>query len=162
VMLSESRHATGHAVGTNPHGPEWARWLDFLHQVGTPGQPLKLVAGDYSKFDGMIDCHLMRNLIESAYETMVYHGMPDEHQNCFQSIAEDLCFPNVLVHDAVYILQRGEPSGSPGTAPLNSEINKWMLTLAFLSITRDYLPGSVLFLTFKTMYVLSFTATTLY
>jgi len=149
VMLSANRFKLGHCVGLNPHGNEWAMMLNFLAENVEPGTNMHIVAADYSKFDGMLDASVFRELVMSLEDAMVYHGMSKDHHGCFKSIVEDLTHAHVVVFDGMYQLLRGEPSGSPGTAPLNTEMNKWMLALAFLEVMREQKPDEATLSTFK-------------
>jgi len=132
AALGHNRVQIGHGVGTNCTSMDWAVWYHKLTQFG--GQ---IIAGDHHAFDGMVSPQVFGMLFDVIADWNVMNGMPESHRGCIECLKQDHIHANVLVKDAIYSLFKGEPSGSPSTAPFNTEYNRCLMLLAFLGLAEE-------------------------
>lgn len=125
-----------HAIGINPDSMEWTELVHYLSEKGS-----KIITGDYSNFGACVNSVFVsmcgRN-IQSWYEWL---GASPEH--CEQVgllMNEEIANPLHLCEDIVYRTINGIASGSPITAELNSEVNKALIRLVYLTLACQHNP----------------------
>lgn len=135
LFLSGYRAATvfsQHGIGINPDSPQWTMLADYLLEVGD-----NIVTGDYSNFGPTLSSQLVSAVFDDVVEWHRINGASEEHLYHLQWILEnEIMNPLHLCKNLVYQTINGIPSGSPITAELNSEVNKYYIKCAFLLIVR--------------------------
>jgi len=133
LFLSAYRSATiygQHGIGINPDSVEWTYLAQYLLEVGN-----NIVVGDYSNFGPTLSSQVVVHIIEDILYWHEINGAKEDHILHLRSLLEnEILNPIHLCENLVYQTVNGIASGSPITAELNSEANKYYVKLAFLEI----------------------------
>nr|WKV33205.1 MAG: RNA-dependent RNA polymerase [Riboviria sp.] len=125
------------SVGINPLGQPWTHLRKRLKKVSS-----KIIAGDYSKFDGMMPGSILMDVAEVINDWYRKNSKetPEEiERGCKARVGLVLAFIHkyVLSTNVVYQTKQGMPSGAPITAPLNSLVNELYLTMAIYELAKE-------------------------
>lgn len=123
-----------HGIGINPDSLDWTKLAQYLLEVGN-----NIVTGDYSNFGPSLSSQLV---VESISDIIYWHEMNhaplDLIRNLKLILENEIVNPLHLCNNLVYQTVNGIASGSPITAELNSEVNKYYIKLAFLLLVDKY------------------------
>nr|UCS96409.1 MAG: polyprotein [Iflaviridae sp.] len=136
LFLSAYRSATiyaQHAIGINPDSVEWTSLARYLLGVGN-----NIVTGDYSNFGPTLSSQIVSAVIDDILYWHQMNGASGHHLSHLQILLEnEILNPFHLCQNVVYQTINGIASGSPITAELNSEVNKYYIKIAFLLLVRQ-------------------------
>ncbi|AQP31135.1 polyprotein [Bat iflavirus] len=122
-----------HGIGINPDSYDWTRLANYLREVGD-----NIVTGDYSNFGPTLSSQVVAACIRDIIAWHKLYGASSAHiTNLEQILENDILNPWHLCGDLVYQTLNGIASGSPITAELNSEVNKYYIKLAFLILNKQ-------------------------
>lgn len=113
AYLARTRILNEACIGTNVYSRDWEELANFLSIFGKES----IAAGDFKNFDGTI---LIRVFAQLCYIINQIYGDSEQNQKVREVIFEILMKSLHLIHDFVYQMSHGQPSGNPGTASLNS------------------------------------------
>lgn len=121
--LMENRIDNEVSIGTNVYSSDWAKTAKKLKSKGK-----KVIAGDFSTFDGTLNSCLMAKFVDLANE--FYDDGPEN------ALIRKVLFTDVynsvhLCDGTVYMMTHSQPSGNPATTPLNCFINSMGLRITF-------------------------------
>jgi len=121
-----NRIMNGSAVGINPYSMEWTHLVNHL------GKGRRIIAGDFSNYDG----HLPYELMKCFYEHVVsWYGMDQEDANHVREVLfEDVCNSRHVLNGVIYEWIGSNSSGNPLTTVLNTYCNNVLLSYATLQI----------------------------
>nr|AWS06671.1 polyprotein [Maize-associated retrovirus 1] len=129
--MMANRFKTKMAVGIARDGKEWSALHSYLAQVGS-----NLVCLDYSNFGPSFSAQVFDKVIEVICAWHEYQGFSGEHVQQLRMILLEHQQCRHIARDAIYKTTAGSPSGSPGTAILNSEVNIFYIMMAWKQITN--------------------------
>lgn len=136
LFLSGYRSASvvaQHGIGINVDSIEWTKLANYLLEVGD-----NIVTGDYHNFGPTLSSQIVCACIEDILYWHEMNGADQEHLDDLQYILEnEIANPFHLCGNVVYQTLNGIASGSPITAELNSEVNKYYIKLAFLKLVHQ-------------------------
>lgn len=121
--LMENRISNEVSIGTNVYSRDWGKTARHLQSRGK-----KVIAGDFSTFDGTLNSCLMDKFVDLANE--FYDDGPEN------ALIRRVLFTEVynsvhLCDRTVYMMTHSQPSGNPATTPLNCFINSMGLRICF-------------------------------
>lgn len=114
------------AVGIDPYSPEWTTLKEELSKISS-----KLVAGDYSKFDGSLHgdiIYMCADIITDWYGDGKYL----ERRALFETIIHT----DMINMNVVYRKNHGNPSGVSLTVVINNLANMFYMGLAWLLLAE--------------------------
>jgi hypothetical protein len=123
-----NRHHNGIAVGVNPFAEEWNLLASLLNQKGK-----KVVAGDFSNFDGSLNSQVLWSIFHNIYIPWIKDKIDlseKEYRICF-GLWSHLVHSVHIFGDNVYQWTHSQPSGNPMTAILNSIYNNFIIRYAW-------------------------------
>lgn len=129
------------SIGINPTSEEWTHLYRRLVKRGKN----RIIAGDYSGWDGSVT----RSMMEAAIEVInQWYNDSDENQTIRQNIGEVLIDTQLLVGYSIFQKRKGMPSGCAITTELNSLMNWILLVSCFKALEpkleyRDHLELAV-------------------
>lgn len=127
--VMENRIDNGIAVGINPYSLEWTKLAHRLQKYGD-----RLVAGDFSNFDGSL---MMQVLMKILFSINEWYGGSDEDALVRATLWEHICNADVLVQGHVIRQTHSQPSGNPLTVIINSLFNLIIMRVAYLLLKRE-------------------------
>lgn len=128
--LMENRIDNEVSIGTNVYSRDWTKTAHKLMEKGE-----KVIAGDFSGFDGSLHTAMMLKFVEIANEFY-----DDGEENALVRLVLMLEIINsVHICDrSVYQMTHSQPSGNPATTPLNCLINSLGLRMCFSYLAKKY------------------------
>lgn len=149
---AKNRISNSIAVGTNPSSPEWSLIAQRLMEKGD-----KVIAGDYSNFDGTLPCQLVlagTEIITDWYihhwDEVISHGgniicgreleQDEFREYCMKLYYECVHHLHIMNYEngtLLYNVRNGIPSGCPVTAILNSIVNHMALAYCWMKLHKD-------------------------
>lgn len=118
------------AIGANVYyHEEWTELYSFIMQFGEH----RAIGGDYSSYDArqptMVISSALSILMELAWTSGNYTSVD---MQAMESICTDIIYPNILMDNFVYRLNRGgHISGNPLTTMINSIVNCLQIRMAY-------------------------------
>ncbi len=121
------------AVGVDPFSMDWTVIFRRITTVGKSGFGI-----DYENFDGLTDADLMILLTIEVNKWYKVHdpNWTEEDDNVRLTLASDCVHSLVLVGCLMLWKKKGNPSGNPGTAVINTKVNVCYARLALLAVLR--------------------------
>lgn len=119
--LMENRINNEVSVGTNVFSQDWAKTVRKLQQKGQ-----KVIAGDFSTFDGSLNVCMMKKFVCAANEFY-----SDGNDLIRLVLMDDVINSAHICGDAIYLWTHSQPSGNPATTILNCFINSMGLRMCF-------------------------------
>lgn len=120
------------AVGITPESMEWTRLYQYLSEKSS-----QCVAGDFRNFDGCIHPDLIEMFVNCVNN---WYNDGEDNAAVRKVLILEIIHTCHLVENLVYMSHKGNPSGNPLTAVLNTVVNYFIMLLIFLEIY----PGSTL------------------
>lgn len=127
--LMENRITNEVSIGTNVYSQDWSKTVRKLSKFGK-----KVIAGDFSTFDGSLNVCIMEKFAEMANE---FYDDSDEDQLVRKVLLMDVYNSIHICNDSVYMTTHSQPSGNPATTPLNCFINSMGLRMCFDICARE-------------------------
>jgi len=121
--LMENRIQNEVSIGTNVYSRDWTKTARKLQMKGD-----KVIAGDFSGFDGSLHTAMMIKFVEIANE--FYDDGPENALVRLVLMLEIINSVHVC-DESVYQMTHSQPSGNPATTPLNCLINSLGLRMCF-------------------------------
>lgn len=121
--LMENRITNEVSIGTNVYSQDWNKTVRKLKQMGN-----KVIAGDFSTFDGSLNVCIMEKFADIANE--FYNDGP-ENALIRHVLLMDVYNSVHICGESVYMMTHSQPSGNPATTPLNCFINSMGLRMCF-------------------------------
>jgi hypothetical protein len=121
--LMENRIENEVCIGTNVYSQDWKKLAKHLMKRGR-----KVVAGDFSNFDGTLNTLIMTKFADMANE--FYNDGP-ENALIRQVLMTDVINSVHLCDGFIYMMTHSQPSGNPITTPLNCLVNSMGIRICF-------------------------------
>jgi hypothetical protein len=121
--LMENRITNEVSIGTNVYSRDWTKTAKKLQEKGE-----KVIAGDFSGFDGSLHTGMMIKFVEIANE--FYDDGPENALIRLVLMLEIINSVHVC-DKSIYQMTHSQPSGNPATTPLNCLINSLGLRMCF-------------------------------
>lgn len=121
--LMENRITNEVSVGTNVYSQDWSKTVRKLCKFGN-----KVIAGDFSSFDGSLNVCIMERFAHLANE---FYDDGPENALIRIVLLLDVINSVHICNDFVYLWTHSQPSGNPATTILNCFINSMGLRLCF-------------------------------
>jgi hypothetical protein len=127
--IMENRIFNEQSLGTNVKSHDWGKTAKYLSSKGP-----KVIAGDFSCFDGTLNSGIMSRYVEVA--NAFYDDGPEN------ALIREVLFKEVYnsVHMSeglLYGMNHSQPSGNPSTTCLNSFYNSVSMRMVYLLCARD-------------------------
>lgn len=116
------------AVGTNVWSTDWNKIADHIKTFP------HVVAGDFANFDGTVQFPLFSRIVDIVN---AFYSDSARNQQVRKIIWGIICRSKHILHDFVYAVSHGQPSGNPGTAPKNSIYVSLALRYIWYSVFRN-------------------------
>lgn len=129
--LMENRIQNEVSIGTNVYSQDWAKTVRKLQQKGK-----KIIAGDFSTFDGSLNVCIMKYFAKMANEFY-----KDGNDLIREVLMDDVINSIHICGDSVYQWTHSQPSGNPATTPLNCFINSMGLRMCFERLSERFNVG---------------------
>jgi len=113
-------------VGINCYTDEWTKLAMRLREGGP-----KVIAGDFSNFDGSLLIDILREICEKINE-----WYDDNHKLIRTVLFEEICNGIHSCRGHVYRWTHSQPSGNPLTVIINSIFNSIVMRMAFVKTGR--------------------------
>lgn len=133
-FLQLNRYKSENAIGIIAQSREWTSLHDHLTKHGKD----RMIAGDFANFDkGMTSqvikasMQVVRNICEAA-------GYSSLDLKVVDGITNDLAYAWVNLGGDLFQFKCGNPSGHPGTTPLNSIANSLYMRYAYTVLSPDH------------------------
>lgn len=124
------REQTESAVGIVVDGPEWSRLAN-----GLLNNSHHIVTGDYSDFGPRLASQVVRAAFEIMLKWYVHNGLEDESiMREMVVMCEEIANANHIMHDFIYQVMCGAPSGSSMTVIMNSLVNMIYIRYVWMKI----------------------------
>lgn len=131
--IKANRFDTVGAIGTNPHGPDWAHWLRILT---TADEELLFGGGDFSGYDTSVKQFFgeaLGNLLNTLY---MYPKGSFLHREliycCISTVG-----PLMVIGRNAYWMDYMNPSGGWATGFLNTFVNSCLMKIIFLVLVKE-------------------------
>lgn len=131
--IKANRFATCGAIGTNPHGPDWAQWLRILKSLDGD---LLFGGGDFSGYDtgikqpfGKALGFLLNTLYCYSEGSYLYRELL---YCCIATVG-----PLMIIGRTGYFMDYMNPSGGWATGFLNTFVNACILKVVFLVLCKE-------------------------
>jgi hypothetical protein len=121
--LMENRIENEVSIGTNVYSQDWRKTARKLKRCGD-----KVIAGDFSTFDGTLNSCLMSRFVDLANE---FYDDGPENATIRKVLFQDIYNSVHLCDGSLYMMTHSQPSGNPATTPLNCFINSMSLRICF-------------------------------
>jgi hypothetical protein len=121
--LMENRITNEVSIGTNVYSQDWVKTVRKLTTHGD-----KVIAGDFSTFDGSLNVCIMEKFADLANE---FYNDGEENALVRHVLLTDVYNSVHICNDSVYMMTHSQPSGNPATTPLNCFINSMGLRMCF-------------------------------
>ncbi|ATO59709.1 nonstructural polyprotein [Solenopsis invicta virus 5] len=121
--LMENRITNEVSIGTNVYSQDWAKTVRKLQRFGK-----KIIAGDFSTFDGSLNVCIMEKFADLANE---FYDDGPENALIRLVLLLDVFNSIHICKDSLYMWTHSQPSGNPATTPLNCFINSVGLRCVF-------------------------------
>lgn len=121
--LMENRITNEVSIGTNVYSQDWSKTVRKLKQMGN-----KVIAGDFSTFDGSLNVCIMEKFADLANE---FYDDGPENALIRHVLLMDVYNSVHICGESVYMMTHSQPSGNPATTPLNCFINSMGLRMCF-------------------------------
>ncbi|AAP32283.1 non-structural polyprotein [Kashmir bee virus] len=121
--LMENRITNEVSIGTNVYSQDWSKTVRKLTKFGN-----KVIAGDFSTFDGSLNVCIMEKFADLANE---FYDDGPENALIRHVLLMDVYNSVHVCNDSVYMMTHSQPSGNPATTPLNCFINSMGLRMCF-------------------------------
>lgn len=121
--IMENRINNEQSLGTNVYSGDWKATRDYLQRKGK-----KVIAGDFSKFDGTLNSCIMWEFVNVINEW--YDDGPENaliRQTLFMEVINSVH----LCDGVFYMMNHSQPSGNPITTALNSFYNSVSMRIVF-------------------------------
>jgi hypothetical protein len=128
--VMENRIFNEQSIGTNTWSTDWSRTAKYLQRKGK-----KVIAGDFSTFDGTLNSCIVGNFIDDVNE--YYDDGPENaliRQVLFSEIFNSIHLFSPDPSDCAaifYMWTHSQPSGCPITTPLNSYYNSVSMRVVY-------------------------------
>lgn len=110
-------------VGINVHSHEWTLLADLLRTMGE-----KVMAGDFSNFDGSLLAEILWLLLDLINE---WYDDGPENAQIRRALFEDIVNANILVLNELIRCTHSQPSGNPLTVIINCLFNQFIMRYAY-------------------------------
>lgn len=127
--IMTNRIANQIGVGTNPYSIDW-----HLTAVDLASKGGKVIAGDFSNFDGSL---LQDVLWEVCNMINEFYDDGEENAQIRSVLFEEICNARILVNGELIQFDHSQPSGNPLTVIVNSLFNMIVMRYAYLLTRRD-------------------------
>lgn len=117
------------SVGINPHSQEWK--ILYTRLRGVSNEEPYWIAGDFSAFDSSIPAQ-----VGWAIKDLIQQWYGDSNSRVRDSIFTDVIYAVHCAYDALYRVDKGNPSGMPLTSIFNSFANLILLRCCWVMITN--------------------------
>lgn len=121
--LMENRITNEVSIGTNVESQDWKK---TARKLSTKGK--KVIAGDFSTFDGSLNTCIMEKFADLANE---FYDDGPENALIRHVLLADVYNSVHICGDSVYLTTHSQPSGNPATTPLNCFVNSMGFRLVF-------------------------------
>lgn len=111
-------------VGIDPESSAWTKLYNKLRSKNNVG-----FAGDFSSWDGNLAPQMIMEVCEIINRW--YNDAP-EFQNARRVLFDEIVHTPQVAGSSVYFTHIGNPSGNPGTAPINTIIHRMYLMYAWI------------------------------
>lgn len=111
------------AVGINVYSPEWDRLARHLSRQGT-----KVIAGDFSNFDGSLNPQIVARLVDVINE---WYDDGEENARIRRVLWEEITSSHHIFENNVYSWTHSQPSGNPATTIINSMYNSISMRIVY-------------------------------
>lgn len=128
--LMENRITNEVSIGTNVYSQDWNKTVRKLKTMGP-----KVIAGDFSTFDGSLNVCIMEKFADLANE---FYDDGPENALIRHVLLMDVYNSTHICGDSVYMMTHSQPSGNPATTPLNCFINSMGLRMVFELCSKKY------------------------
>lgn len=131
--IKANRFETCGAIGTNPHGPDWAHWKRILE---TAEEELIFGGGDFSGYDTGVRQFFgeaLGRLMNELYQYSV--GSFHHRELIYCCIATT--GPLMVIGRNAYWMDYMNPSGGWATGFLNTYVNSCLMKIVFLILIRE-------------------------
>nr|ASS83242.1 non-structural polyprotein [Israeli acute paralysis virus] len=127
--LMENRITNEVSIGTNVYSQDWSKTVRKLTKFGN-----KVIAGDFSTFDGSLNVCIMEKFADLANE---FYDDGKENNLIRHVLLMDVYNSVHICNDSVYMMTHSQPSGNPATTPLNCFINSMGLRMCFAICAKN-------------------------
>jgi hypothetical protein len=121
--LMENRINNEVSIGTNVYSQDWSKTVRKLTRMGN-----KVIAGDFSTFDGSLNVCIMERFAHLANE---FYDDGPVNALIRHVLLLDVYNSVHVCEDSVYMMTHSQPSGNPATTPLNCFTNSMGLRITF-------------------------------
>jgi len=121
--LMENRNMNEVSIGTNVYSQDWKKITLKLTEKGK-----KVIAGDFSTFDGSLNSCIMEKFADLANE---FYDDGAENALIRKVLLTDIINSVHLCGDNIYMTTHSQPSGNPATTPLNCFVNSMSMRMVF-------------------------------
>jgi hypothetical protein len=122
--LMENRITNEVSIGTNVYSQDWRKTAKKLLAKGK-----KVIAGDFSTFDGSLNSGIMALFANLANE---FYDDGEENALVRHVLLQDVYNSMHICGDSVYGMTHSQPSGNPATTPLNCFVNSMTMRMVFV------------------------------
>lgn len=126
--LMENRIINEVSLGTNVYSTDWKK-----HAIKLTSKGEKVIAGDFSTFDGTLNSNMMVKFVELANE---FYNDSEENQLIRKVLFSEIYNSVHACDGLVYMMDHSQPSGNPVTTPLNCFINSLGIRMCFKKIVE--------------------------
>lgn len=133
AAYQNARFELSHAIGINVRSLEWTKLVQHLSEVNS-----RVVTGDYKGFGQQLNAAIILDFgdtVNAWYKKHDPHWKPEDDV-VRSTLFEGIAFCYHVAGDYFFQDICGAPSGNPNTAPINSEVNKCYIRLAWLDCFR--------------------------
>lgn len=127
--MMHNRNDNEVSVGTNVYSPDWNDIVRKLASRAATKLGIKVVAGDFSNFDGSLSSQILWAILDAINE---WYDDGPENAQIRRTLWMHIVHAIHINRDVIYQATHSQPSGCPITAILNSIYNSIIIRIAYM------------------------------
>lgn len=135
AWMMHNRNSNEVSVGTNVYSPDWNDIVRKLASRAATKLGIKVVAGDFSNFDGSLSSQILWAILDAINE---WYDDGPENAQIRRTLWMHIVHAIHINRDVIYQATHSQPSGCPITAILNSIYNSVIIRIAYMICAQQH------------------------